>query len=72
MTTPPWCREKVMVYYYYYYIESFIKIVKFGVLIFFWCQCERKYEGLRYALYLTRNLPGAAVTIVFCNIPLTY
>ena len=19
MTTPPWCREKVMVYYYYYY-----------------------------------------------------
>ena len=22
MTTPPWCREKVMVYYYYYYIND--------------------------------------------------
>ena len=23
MTTPPWCREKVMVYYYYYYYYSY-------------------------------------------------
>ena len=22
MTTPPWCREKVMVYYYYIYIDT--------------------------------------------------
>ena len=22
MTTPPWCREKVMVYYYYYYKKN--------------------------------------------------
>ena len=23
MTTPPWCREKVMVYYYYYYYPKY-------------------------------------------------
>ena len=26
MTTPPWCREKVMVYYYYYYYEDHLQL----------------------------------------------
>ena len=40
MTTPPWCREKVMVYYIIiiYYFTAALNIILFSELFFFVCQ----------------------------------
>ena len=54
MTTPPWCREKVMVYYYYYYYKlkrltlckhDYITVISMFVQLFLQ-SCERPREDV--------------------------
>ena len=48
MTTPPWCREKVMVYYYYYYyylLLGGVLIIHEGIVGQHECQEEMKVEN---------------------------
>ena len=65
MTTPPWCREKVMVYYYYSYGLVFSMALRYEFHIF-----SRRSEWILYVSLSDIVLVGSAIeldTIIIRN-----